>query len=122
MRPVGAPRTVHDVRSARSLQGRAGRGDEQDAYARLGQLAREKQRLLAEQELWQRKLQRTIKRLTEIASQMELLGRRVPPARQEQMPRPSRRPPQEIEYPHQPRKRRGGLDDVEREASHAPGG
>ncbi len=100
MRPP-AVRTVQDVRTARSLPGRITPGrSAQDAYARLSQLARERRQILAEQELWQRKLGRISKRLAEIDAQMESLNRHVPPAYDEQMPRPPRRLWQEIEFPY----------------------
>ena len=54
----------------------------------------------AEQELWQRKLGRITRRLTEIDSQMERLNRQVPSAHDEQKPRPPRRLWQEFEFPY----------------------
>jgi len=100
MRPAGVPRTVQDVRTARSLPGRVAPGGEQDDYARLSQLAREKRRLLAEQELWQRKLERITTRLTEIDSQTGRLSRHMPPVHDGQPPRPPRQLWQEIEFPY----------------------
>ena len=82
------------------MPGGARPGREQGAYARPGQLARERYHLLEEQELWQRKLGRITRRLTEIDSQMERLNRQVPSAHDEQKPRPPRRLWQEIEFPY----------------------
>lgn len=72
------PRTVTDTRTARSLPARPGPASEQDAYALLTQLAREKQRLLGEQDLWRRKLQRITARLAEIDSRTQRLHRQAP--------------------------------------------
>jgi hypothetical protein len=100
MRPAAAPRTVQDVRTARSLPARATAGSEHDAYARLSQLARERRRLLEEQALWQRKLERITRRLAEIGAQTERLNRQPPPAGHDQAPRPGGAPWQEIEFPY----------------------
>ena len=100
MRLAGVPRTVADVRTARSMPARSGPGGEQDAYAVLGQLARERRRLLQEQELWQRKLERITRRLAEIDAQAGRLSRLVPPAHDRQAPRPRRQRWQEIEFPY----------------------
>jgi hypothetical protein len=100
MRLQRVPRAVRDIRTASSMPGGARPGREQGAYARPGQLARERYHLLEEQELWQRKLGRITRRLTEIDSQMERLNRQVPSAHDEQKPRPPRRLWQEIEFPY----------------------
>ena len=100
MRLAGVPRTVQDVRTARSIQARSGAGGEQDAYAVLGQLAREKRRLLQEQELWQRKLERITRRLAEIDAQAGRLSRAMPPVHGRQAPRPSRPRRHEVEFPY----------------------
>jgi hypothetical protein len=99
MRPLpSAPRGVADARTARSLLPRAGPGGVPDTYARLTQLARERQRLLAEQDLWQRKLHRIITRLAEIEGQMRQLDRHT---RQPATWPPGRQPPRrEIEFPY----------------------
>jgi hypothetical protein len=72
------PRTVTDTRTTRSLPARPGPASEQDTYALLTQLAREKQRLLGEQDLWQRKLQRITARLAEIDSHTQRLRQHTP--------------------------------------------
>lgn len=90
MRPQRVPRAVRDIRTAPSMPGGAWRG----------QLARERYHLLEEQELWQRKLGRITRRLTEIDSQMKRLNRQVPSAHDQQKPRPPRRLWQEIEFPY----------------------
>ena len=100
MKPTGAPRTAQYVRPARSIPARVGPGSEQDAYVRLSQLAREKHRLHGEQELWQRKLDRITKRLTEIDSQMDWVRRQVPEMQEEERSRFPGRLWQEIEFPY----------------------
>jgi hypothetical protein len=101
MRVAGVPRTVADVRTARSMPARPGPGGEQDAYAVLGQLARERRRLRQEQDLWQRKLERIATRLAEIDAQAGRLSRLVPPVHDAAPPRPSRQHHwQEIEFPY----------------------
>lgn len=100
MRLTGVPRTVADVRTVRSMPARSGPGGEQDAYAALGQLAREKRRLLAEQELWQRKLERITRRLAEIDAQAGRLSRPLPPVHDRPPPRPSRQRRPQFEFPY----------------------
>ena len=93
----GAPRSVADARTARSLPPRAGAGAVPDAYAKLTQLAREKQRLLGEQDLWQRKLARITTRLAEIDHQMTRLDRHTQNPGHTPPPPP---PPRETEIPY----------------------
>ncbi len=97
---MGVPRTVHDIRTARSLPARAGPGSEPDAYVRLSQLASEKHRLMGEQELWQRKLERITKRLREIDLHMDRLRRQVSEIHDEQGSRSPERLWREIELPY----------------------
>lgn len=97
---MGVPRTAHDIRTARSLPARAGPGSEQDAYVRLSQLASEKHRLVGEQELWQRKLERITKRSREIDSQMDRLRRQVSETHDEQGSRSPGRRWREFELPY----------------------
>jgi hypothetical protein len=75
MRPTGLPRTIQDARTFRSLPRLNSASDESGGYTRLAQLAREKSRLLEEQLLWQRKLDRIRRRLAEIAVQTDQLSR-----------------------------------------------
>jgi uncharacterized membrane protein YccC len=94
--PAGSLRGVADARTARSLPVRVGPGGEPDVYARLTQLARERQRLAGEQDLWQRKLERIARRLAEIDTQIQRLQSRTG------QPDPaSPRPPwREVEFPY----------------------
>ena len=92
---AGTLRTVQDARTARSLPARLGPGGDHDAYAQLAQLAREKHRLRGERELWQRKLDRITRRLTEIDTQMQRLERHT------HQPTPPPHPHwREIEFPY----------------------
>ena len=100
MRPRRVPHVGQDIGTAPSMPGGAWPGRGRGAYARPGQLARERYHLLEEQELWQRKLGRVTRRLTEIDSQMKRLDRQVPSAHDEQKSRPPRRLWQEIEFPY----------------------
>lgn len=82
------------------MPARAGPGSEPDGYVRLSQLASEKHRLLGEQELWQRKLERITKRLTEIDLHMDRLRRQVSEIHDEQGSRSPARLWREIELPY----------------------
>lgn len=74
---MGIPRAVREVPPLRSTAPRAGPVGERDAYTQLSQLAGEKDRLLEERELWQRKVERITRRLTEIDRQMDRMHRQV---------------------------------------------
>ena len=91
---AGSLRGVADARTPRSLPARIGPGGERDVYARLTQLARERQRLAGERDLWQRKLDRISRRLAEIDTQMQRLDRRA----QQVDPSPTGPPRREIEF------------------------
>ena len=93
---AGALRSVADARTARSLPVRAGSGGEPDVHARLTQLARERQRLAGEQDLWRRKLEGNTRRLGGIDSQVQRRGRQAPPPG----PAPARPRWREIEFPY----------------------
>ncbi|MDO8673301.1 MAG: hypothetical protein Q7O66_17990 [Dehalococcoidia bacterium] len=67
---MGELRTMHDIRTLRSVVTRAAPPDEGAAYLHLHRLATEKLRLEKEVEIWQRKQERIEKRLTEIEQQM----------------------------------------------------
>jgi hypothetical protein len=92
------PRTVQDIRAMRSMPTGAGPASEPDTYAKLSQLARERQHLLAEQQLWQRKLQRIASRLAEVDAQMLRLRRDVPEARAARQPAPPGQAYREMEF------------------------
>jgi hypothetical protein len=64
-------------------------------YAQLAQLARERQRLAGEQNLWQRKLERITRRLAEIDSQIQHLDRHTPHTSP-----PPTRPHHQTEFPY----------------------
>ncbi len=64
-------KTMHDVRSLRSVATRAIPTSEGAVFLQLHRLASEKLRLEREVELWQRKKDRIEKRLAEIEQQME---------------------------------------------------
>lgn len=74
---MAIPRTVHDIRTARSIPARVSSASEQEAYARLSLLATEKHRLMDERKIWERKLERIEKRVREIDQQMDQLGHQV---------------------------------------------
>lgn len=65
------PKTMHDVRTLRSVAGRASPTDEGAVFLQLHRLASERLRLEREAELWLRKKDRIEKRLAEIEQQME---------------------------------------------------
>ena len=67
------PKTMHDVRSIRSVSTRAMPSSEGAIFLQLHRLASEKLRLEREVELWLRKKDRIEARLTEIEHQMEAL-------------------------------------------------
>jgi hypothetical protein len=88
-------RGVADARTVQSLPVRVGPGGEREVYARLAQLARERQRLAGEQDLWQRKLERITRRLAEIDSQIQHLDRHTPHTSP-----PPTRPHHQTEFPY----------------------
>ena len=77
MKPV---RTAQDIRSAPRRSACPGPVTEQWAYGLLTGLAREKQRLIGQQESWQRRLGQVTARLAEIEAQAQRLHRRLPEA------------------------------------------
>jgi hypothetical protein len=91
---------VHEVRTVNSTAARAGPVGEREAYTRLTQLVSEKHRLTEEQELWQRKVERITRRLTEIDRQMDLMQRHVAEINGEQGSRSPGRAWREIELPY----------------------
>ncbi|TAK29828.1 MAG: hypothetical protein EPO21_20425 [Chloroflexota bacterium] len=70
---MAGPKTMHDVRSIRSVATRALPAGEGAIFLQLHRLASEKLRLEREVELWLRKKERLEKRLAEIQQQMEHL-------------------------------------------------
>lgn len=68
---MAGPKTMHDIRSARSIATRAMPTSEGAIFLQLHRLASEKLRLESEAELWLRKKERIEKRLGEIEQQME---------------------------------------------------
>ncbi|MBI2863116.1 MAG: hypothetical protein HYX94_00950 [Chloroflexi bacterium] len=66
-------RTMHDIRTLRSVVTRAVPASEGAVFLQLHRLASEKLRLERQVEIWQRKQERIEKRLTEIEQQMENL-------------------------------------------------
>lgn len=87
-----APRTLQDIRGAASILTCPGPSCEQKTYARLTVLARERQRLLSQQESWQRRLRRITMRLAEIDAKSERLrGQLAGPAERRQVPRRGQR-------------------------------
>lgn len=97
---MGIPRTVHDVRTVRRTAARAGPVGEREAYTRLSQLASEKRRLTEERELWERKVERITRRLTEIDRQMDRMQRHIAEINGEQGLRSPGRAWREIELPY----------------------
>jgi hypothetical protein len=89
-------RGVADARTVQSLPVRVGPGGEREVYAQLAQLARERQRLAGEQDLWQRKLERITRRLAEIDSQIQRLDHHTPHT----SPPPTRPPHHQTEFPY----------------------
>lgn len=69
------PRTMHDIRTLRSVPSRAAPSNEGAMFLQLHRLASEKLRLEREVELWLRKKERIEKRLSEIEHQMESMRR-----------------------------------------------
>lgn len=67
-------REVRRTPRSRTARGAVG---EREAYTRLSQLVSEKRRLTEERELWQRKVERITRRLTEIDLQMDQMQRHV---------------------------------------------
>ncbi len=78
MRHISALRTAQDSRTARSLPVRLRRGSDQETFARLTELTRERARLLGERDVWQRKLERISRRLAEIDAQVAKVSRLIP--------------------------------------------
>ena len=72
-------KTMHDVRSLRSVAARATPASEGAVFLQLHRLATEKLRLEREAEQWLRKKERLEKRLSEIEGQMEHLRQACPP-------------------------------------------
>ncbi|MBI4317320.1 MAG: hypothetical protein HY675_02425 [Chloroflexi bacterium] len=70
---MAGPKTMHDIRSLRSVATRAIPTSEGAVFLQLHRLASEKLRLEREVELWQRKKDRIEKRLIELEQQMENL-------------------------------------------------
>jgi len=70
---MAGPRSMHDIRSIRSVATRAIPTNEGAIFLQLHRLASEKLRLEREVELWLRKKERLEKRLGEIEQQMENL-------------------------------------------------
>ncbi|MBI4306771.1 MAG: hypothetical protein HY678_10675 [Chloroflexi bacterium] len=70
---MAGPKTMHDIRSIRSVATRAVPTSEGAVFLQLHRLASEKLRIEREVELWQRKKDRIEKRLIEIEHQMENL-------------------------------------------------
>lgn len=68
---MASPRTLHDIRTLRSVATRLAPSNESAIWLRLHRLASEKLRLEREAELWQRKRQRIEQRLSEIEQQMQ---------------------------------------------------
>ena len=71
-------RTAQDIRSAPRRSACQGPVTEQWAYGLLTGLARERQRLLGQQESWQRRLRQVTGRLAEIDAQAQRLHRQLP--------------------------------------------
>lgn len=71
-------KTMHDVRSLRSVVTRAIPNSEGAVFLQLHRLASEKLRMEREAELWLQKKERIEKRLAEIEAQMESLRRSHP--------------------------------------------
>lgn len=71
-------RTAQDIRSAPRRSPCPGMVTEQWAYGLLTGLARERQRLLGQQQSWQRRLRQVTRRLTEIDAQAQRLHRQLP--------------------------------------------
>ncbi len=70
---MAGPKTMHDVRTARSVATRAMPTSEGAIFLQLHRLASEKLRLEREVELWLRKKERIEQRMGEIEQQMERL-------------------------------------------------
>lgn len=77
MKPV---RTAQDIRSVPRRSACQGPVTEQWAYGLLTGLARERQRLIGQQESWQRRLRQVTRRLAEIEAQAQRLHRQLPQA------------------------------------------
>jgi hypothetical protein len=91
------PRTLQDIRGITSMPTCPGPASEQKTYTRLTVLARERQRLLSQQESWQRRLRRITSRLAEIDAKSERLRGQAPrapraPGAAERRQAPRRRP------------------------------
>ena len=75
MKPI---RTAQDIRGAPRRSAGQGPVTEQRAYGLLTGLARERQRLLSQQQSWQRRLVRISRSLAEIDAQAARLHGRLP--------------------------------------------
>ena len=68
------PRTMHDIRTLRSVAAQRAATDERAAFGQIHRLACEKHRLERELEFWLSKKQRIELRLAEIEQQMRTLS------------------------------------------------
>lgn len=91
-------RTIHDIRGGGSRSARPGPLTEPAAYATLTQLARERQRLLSQQESSRLRLGRISKRLAEIDGQVQRLSSQLPQIADKAGRPRRRRPVTEIEF------------------------
>ena len=92
-----SPPTLRDIRGAASLATCPGPASEQKTYAQLTVLARERQRLLGQQESWHRRLRQIAGRLAEIDARSEQLRGQLPELTQGHQ-LPGRRPRVEVEF------------------------
>ncbi|MBI4498612.1 MAG: hypothetical protein HY689_12005 [Chloroflexi bacterium] len=75
---MAGPKTMHDIRTLRSVASRALPTSEGALFLQLHRLASEKLRLEREVELWLRKQERIHRRLGELERQMEHLRQLCP--------------------------------------------
>lgn len=75
---MGGQRTLHDIRTLRSVATRAMPSSEGATFLQLHRLASEKSRLEREVEMWLRKKEQIEKRIGEIEQQMERLRQLCP--------------------------------------------
>jgi hypothetical protein len=90
-------RTLQDIRGAVTVPTCPGPATELKTYSRLTVLARERQRLIGQQESWQRRLRQITGRLTEIDAESERLRERLPENAGERRP-PRRKPRAGVEF------------------------
>jgi len=83
---MGGLKTMHDIRTLRSVATRAVPASEGAVFLQLHRLASEKLRLEREVELWLRKKERIENRLAEIEQQMESMRHRCPSVTVESRP------------------------------------